>query len=66
MKVLFCKDCGIELDAKDVETNVLIFGVFKLLCWACAEADGEELGLIVVKDTSVRTVTLRPEIWSVL
>lgn len=37
--VLFCRWCGIELDADDVSANVASYGVFVGNCADCCEGD---------------------------
>lgn len=36
-KILFCNDCGIELDEHDVDANLNMWGVFHCLCSDCCE-----------------------------
>lgn len=39
--VLFCKDCGRELDEHDVDANLNTWGVFKMFCSDCIEGEPE-------------------------
>ena len=41
-KVLFCIDCGIELDINDVDSNLNMYGVFKGYCTDCCGNDLED------------------------
>lgn len=36
--VLFCNECGIELDSHDVDANLATWDVFKNVCTDCIES----------------------------